>query len=76
MNLFNKNNNKFSMRILFLVNKNGDINKIKCKSCNINFTSFNYSIEDYNENCKKCFHTSNNHYPTIGYFKKKYGRRE
>jgi hypothetical protein len=73
MDLFNKNSNKFSMRILFLVNKNGDINQIKCKSCNVNFTSFNYSIGDYNENCINCFHNSINHYPTIGYFKKKYG---
>lgn len=73
MDSFNKNSNKFSMRILFLVNKNGNINQIKCKSCHINFTSFNYSIGDYNENCKNCFHISNNHYPTIGYFKKKYG---
>lgn len=73
MDSFNKNNNKFSMRILFFVKKDGDINQIKCKGCNVNFTSFNYSIEDYNENCKNCFHNNNNHYPTIGYFKKKYG---
>ena len=73
MDLFNKNSNKFSMRILFLVNKNGEINQIKCKSCNVNFTSFNYSIGDYNENCVNCFHNTINHYPTIGYFKKKYG---
>jgi very-short-patch-repair endonuclease len=73
MDLFNKNSNKFSMRILFLVNKNGDINEIKCKNCNVNFTSFNYGINDYNKNCRVCFLNSVHHYPSKGYFKRKYG---
>ena len=42
MDSFNKNSNKLTSRILFLINYNGDVNKIKCQTCQLNFTSFNY----------------------------------
>lgn len=69
---FNKNSNKFSIRILFLVKSGGDINKIKCNTCLNSFTSFNYDKGYFNENCITCFNTKNIKYPTIGWFKEKY----
>ena len=67
------NQNKFSMRILFLVKSNGNINNIKCKICGENIPTFNYSIGYYNDICLNCFHTKKVKYPTINWFKSKYG---
>lgn len=75
MDRFNKNNNKFSMRILFLVNYNGDNNSIKCNNCNENYTSFNYEKNDFNKVCKNCFFKTSSHYPTKKYFQIKYGKK-
>jgi hypothetical protein len=73
MDLFNKNNNKFSTRILVLAKHNGDKESIKCKKCGINFTTFNYQLLDYNSLCFGCFHVNNdNKYPQKGWFKEKY----
>jgi hypothetical protein len=72
LNELNKNNNKFSIRILFLVKDNGEINKIKCKECNNNLTTFNYDKGYFNERCIDCFNTNKIKYPTIGWFKLKY----
>ena len=73
MDLFNKNNNKFSTRILTLIKYNGDEEKIKCKKCKENFRTFNYSIFDFNHLCYDCFHYNNNNkYPQKGWFKNKY----
>ena len=55
----NKNNNKFSIRVLFLVKDSGDIEKIKCKNCLNNLTSFNYEKGYFNEYCLNCFNTKN-----------------
>lgn len=72
MDNFNKNNNKLSSRIVFLVRYDGDVDKLKCCDCQINFTSYNYEKRDFNKICKSCFKKSN-HYPTKEYFKSKYG---
>jgi very-short-patch-repair endonuclease len=72
MNSFNKNSNKLTSRIVFLVNYDGDINKLKCQTCQLNFTSFNHTTKDFNKICKSCFKKSS-HYPTKEYFKNKYG---
>lgn len=72
MDSFNKNNNKLTSRILFLINYNGDVDKIKCQTCQLNFTSFNYDTKDFNKICKSCFKKSS-HYPSKEYFKNKYG---
>lgn len=69
---FNKNNNKLSARIIFLVNYSADINKIKCGECQLNFTSYNYELNDYNKVCLSCFKKIK-HYPSKEYFKRKYG---
>jgi hypothetical protein len=73
LNSFNCNNNKFSQRILFLVKDGGDIEKIKCSKCKNNFTSFNYEKGYYNENCLNCFNNTKTKYPTVSWFKEKYG---
>jgi hypothetical protein len=75
MDDFNKNHNKFSIRLLTLVNHNGDENDIKCLKCKNSFTSFNYEIMDFNKLCHNCFHHNNeNKYPQKGWFKEKYGK--
>lgn len=68
----NKNNNKFSIRVLFLVKDSGDIEKIKCKNCLNNLTSFNYEKGYFNEYCLNCFNTKKIKYPNIEWFKTKY----
>lgn len=72
MDSFNTNNNKFSMRILFLVKSNGDKIDIKCKKCKIHYTSFNYNLMYYVPICVSCFHKSNHKYPKIDWFKLNY----
>ena len=73
MDCFNKNNNKFSIRILVLVKNNGIPENIKCEKCKENFTSFNYKTFLYNKLCYKCFHFNNKYkFPQIGWFKSKY----
>jgi len=73
MDLFNKNNNKFSMRILVLTKYGGKEEKIKCKKCKEIFTTFNYEMFDFNNLCYDCFHHNNkNKYPQKGWFKNKY----
>lgn len=73
MDSFNKNNNKFSIRILFLIKDDGDIDKIKCQICHNSFTTFNYEKGYFNEFCLNCFNTQKIKYPTEGWFKLKYG---
>ena len=68
----NKNNNKFSIRILFLVRDCGDIEKIKCKKCLNKLTTFNYGKGYFNEHCLECFNTKKIKYPNIEWFKIKY----
>jgi very-short-patch-repair endonuclease len=68
----NKNNSKFSSRIVFLVKYDGDPDKFKCDMCSDNVPSYNCSINDFNRICKDCFKTTD-HYPHKGYFIKKYG---
>jgi very-short-patch-repair endonuclease len=73
MNSFNKNNNKFSTRILVLTKYKGIEENIKCKKCKENFTTFNYEIFDFNDLCYDCFHYNNkNKYPKKGWFRKNY----
>jgi very-short-patch-repair endonuclease len=75
MDLFNKNNNKFSIRILVLTKYEGNKEKIKCKKCKEIFTTFNYEIFDFNNLCYDCFnHNNKNKYPQKGWFKNKYGK--
>lgn len=72
-NSFNKNENKFSVRMLFLVKDNGEEENIKCKNCKDKYTSFNYSIGYFNPLCLECFTFSDTKYPNKGWFKDKYG---
>jgi hypothetical protein len=72
LNTLNINSKKFSMRILFLVKTNGDINKIKCKCCGKNVPSFNVEKKWYNCLCYSCFNNSDCKYPNKGWFKIKY----
>jgi len=69
---FNKNNNKLSSRIVFLVKYDGNESRLKCDVCNENYTSYNTTINDFNRTCKICFNKIH-HYPHKEYFKRKYG---
>jgi very-short-patch-repair endonuclease len=74
MDDWNHNNNKLSSRILSLINYDGNCDNLKCKKCDVNFTSFNYKIFDFNKICNICFNHENNQnkYPKKGWFKIKY----
>jgi hypothetical protein len=52
---FNKNNNKLSSRIVFLVKYDGNESRLKCDVCNDNYPSYNTTINDFNRTCKICF---------------------
>lgn len=74
MDVFNKNNNKFSCRIIFLVKYNGDVEKLKCEKCKNKNTSFNYELMGFSKLCFNCFHINNKYkYPQRDWFKEKYG---
>lgn len=74
MDNFNKNNKKFTNRILVLVKYNGDINNIICKTCKKNHLTINWDLNILNELCYNCFHINNeNKYPQKGWFHKTYG---
>ena len=71
---FNKNSKKFTTRISFLVIDNGEPNRIKCTMCKTNFTSIFHNTNYFYKLCKLCFNsTGKHHYPSIEFFKNKYG---
>jgi very-short-patch-repair endonuclease len=71
MNNFNKNSNRLSSRIMFLI-KHNNCDDIKCNICKIKYTSFNYKLNDFNKVCKSCFFKNNIHYPNKNFFILKY----
>lgn len=71
MNNFNKNSNRLSSRIMFLIKYN-NCEDIKCTICKTKYTSFNYKLNDFNKVCKSCFFKNNIHYPNKNFFIQKY----
>ena len=71
MDEFITSNKNLYSRIIFLIKYDNE-NDIKCSSCKKEFTSFNYSINDFNKVCKNCYFKNKKHYPNIEYFKEKY----
>lgn len=73
LDVFNKNTNKFTGKLVFLVEKNGEMENLICPSCEKNYTLYNPKLYSFNTYCKKCFGSSDLKYPKLGYFKLKYG---
>jgi hypothetical protein len=70
---FDKNNNKFPSKIIFIRDYNSEFNKLLCEDCQINYVTYNTKSCGFNKKCKKCYYKTDNFYPQIGFFKKKYG---
>ena len=75
LNIFDRNSNKLPSKIIFIRDYNSDIKKLLCCSCNNNYVYYNHTINNFNKICKKCYYNSDDFYPQIGYFKKKYGEK-
>ena len=73
LNNLNKNSNKFSTRILFLVKDNGEYDKIICSECKLNVTSVDMKTTYFVDRCYTCFKNCDDRYPKVGYFKSIYG---
>jgi hypothetical protein len=69
----NKISNKFPSKILFLREFGGDMEKLKCSICNINSCLYNEQKKEFNQVCKKCYHSKSPKYPQKTWFKKTFG---
>ena len=70
---FDRNNNKFPSKIIFIRDYNSEFDKLLCDDCQINYVTYNTKSCNFNKKCKKCYYKTDDFYPQIGFFKKKYG---
>jgi hypothetical protein len=70
---FDKNNNKFPSKIIFIRDYDSEINRLLCEDCQINYVTYNTKNCNFNKKCKKCYYKTDDFYPQIGFFKKNYG---
>jgi hypothetical protein len=70
---FDRNNNKFPSKIIFIRDYDSDITKLLCEDCGINYVSYNTKTCNFNKKCKKCYYKTDDFYPQVGFFKKHYG---
>jgi len=74
LEIFDRNNNKFPTKIIFIRDYNCDLNNLLCKKCENNYVYYNSQNKMFNAICKKCYYDMDDFYPQKGYFKKKYGK--
>jgi hypothetical protein len=70
---FNKNNNKFPSKIIFIRDYDSDISRLLCEDCKVSYVSYNPNNCNFNKKCKNCYYKTDDFYPQIGFFKKNYG---
>jgi len=73
LNGFDRNNNKFPSKVIFIRDYDSDINKLLCDDCGVKYVSYNPKTCNFNKKCKSCYYKTDDFYPQIGFFKKNYG---
>lgn len=72
LNTYDRNTNKLTGRLIYLVKLDGDSKNLICPVCKKNNLNYNSIVKKFNSTCYECFNNSDIKYPQIGYFKSKY----